>query len=82
MPGMLQSSRGGTRRFPGVGGLGGRTRRKNQIRSLTDRHELIFLKPIFKGGVAKKGKSGLIGPQDCAGREGPNSISRNGQAPC
>ena len=26
-----------------------------------DRHKLIFIKPLFKGGVGKKGKSGLIG---------------------
>jgi succinyl-CoA synthetase beta subunit len=26
-----------------------------------DRHKLIFIKPVFKGGVGKKGKSGLIG---------------------
>jgi succinyl-CoA synthetase beta subunit len=34
---------------------------EDEIRSLIDRHKLIFIKPIFKGGVGKKGKSGLIG---------------------
>ena len=34
-----------------------RTRSENLVR----RHKLIFIKPIFKGGVGKKGKSGLIG---------------------
>src|SRR6185503_12545398 len=34
---------------------------EDEIGSLIDRHKLIFIKPIFKGGVGKKGKSGLIG---------------------
>ena len=34
---------------------------EDQIQALIDRHKLIFVKPLFKGGVGKKGKSGLIG---------------------
>src|SRR5678815_671512 len=34
---------------------------ESEIQDLIDRHKLIFIKPIFKGGVGKKGKSGLIG---------------------
>src|ERR1700742_4687168 len=32
-----------------------------EIRDLLSRHGEIFIKPIFKGGVGKKGKSGLLG---------------------
>jgi len=34
---------------------------ETQIRELIDKHGLIFIKPVFKGGVGKKGKAGLIG---------------------
>ena len=34
---------------------------EDQIQDLIDRHKLVFIKPLFKGGVGKKGKSGLIG---------------------
>jgi|SRR6266545_678745 len=34
---------------------------EDQIQALIDRHKLIFIKPLFRGGVGKKGKSGLIG---------------------
>ena len=34
---------------------------ESQIQDLISRHKLIFIKPLFKGGVGKKGKSGLIG---------------------
>ena len=34
---------------------------EDEINSLIDRHKLIFIKPLFKGGIGKKGKSGLIG---------------------
>src|ERR1044072_3439492 len=34
---------------------------EDEIQGLINRHKLIFIKPIFKGGVGKKGKSGLIG---------------------
>jgi succinyl-CoA synthetase beta subunit len=32
-----------------------------EIQRLIDRHKIIFIKPVFKGGVGKKGKAGLIG---------------------
>src|SRR5215211_2804555 len=35
--------------------------REDEIQGLIDRHKVIFIKPLFKGGVGKKGKSGLIG---------------------
>jgi succinyl-CoA synthetase beta subunit len=34
---------------------------EDEIKDLIDRHKLIFVKPLFKGGVGKKGKAGLIG---------------------
>ena len=34
---------------------------EEEIRALLDKHGLIFIKPVFKGGVGKKGKAGLIG---------------------
>ena len=34
---------------------------EDEIQDLISRHKLIFIKPIFKGGVGKKGKSGPIG---------------------
>ena len=34
---------------------------EREIKALIDRHGMVFIKPIFKGGVGKKGKSGLIG---------------------
>jgi hypothetical protein len=34
---------------------------KEEIQSLIDNCGSVFIKPIFKGGVGKKGKSGLIG---------------------
>ncbi|CAM3662750.1 ATP citrate lyase citrate-binding domain-containing protein [Polaromonas hydrogenivorans] len=34
---------------------------EEQIKALIDKHGLIFIKPVFKGGVGKKGKAGLIG---------------------
>src|ERR1700688_4853407 len=34
---------------------------EDDIQGLIDRHKLIFIKPLFKGGVGKKGKAGLIG---------------------
>src|SRR5438270_1039544 len=32
-----------------------------QIKALIERHGSIFVKPVFKGGVGKKGKAGLVG---------------------
>ena len=34
---------------------------EDDIQDLIARHKQIFIKPLFKGGVGKKGKSGLIG---------------------
>src|SRR6202022_2085426 len=34
---------------------------EDEIQDLILRHKLIFVKPLFKGGVGKKGKAGLIG---------------------
>lgn len=34
---------------------------EDEIRDLIQRHGLIFIKPLFKGGVGRKGKAGLIG---------------------
>lgn len=34
---------------------------EDQIQALIDRHGLIFIKPVFRGGLGKKGKAGLIG---------------------
>ena len=31
------------------------------IKDLIERHGSVFIKPLFKGGVGKKGKAGLIG---------------------
>jgi succinyl-CoA synthetase beta subunit len=32
-----------------------------EIKQLIDRHGEVFIKPVFKGGIGKKGKSGLLG---------------------
>jgi succinyl-CoA synthetase beta subunit len=34
---------------------------ESEIQALIDRHKLIFIKPVFRGGIGKKGKAGLIG---------------------
>jgi len=34
---------------------------EHDIKALIDRHGMVFIKPIFRSGVGKKGKSGLIG---------------------
>ena len=34
---------------------------EDEIRELIDRHGQIFIKPLFKGAIGKKGKAGLIG---------------------
>src|ERR1700740_1390755 len=39
----------------------GPTATEAEIQDLINRHKLIFIKPVFKGGVGKKGKAGLIG---------------------
>lgn len=33
----------------------------DEIKALIERHGEIFVKPVFKGGVGKKGKAGLLG---------------------
>ena len=34
---------------------------EEQVKALIDRHGQVFVKPVFKGGVGKKGKAGLLG---------------------
>ena len=34
---------------------------EGEIQALIDRHKVIFIKPLFRGGVGKKGNAGLIG---------------------
>ncbi|HEV3238954.1 MAG TPA: ATP citrate lyase citrate-binding domain-containing protein [Casimicrobiaceae bacterium] len=34
---------------------------EEEIKALIDRHGTVFIKPVFKGGVGKKGKAGLLG---------------------
>jgi succinyl-CoA synthetase beta subunit len=46
--------------FPAADILGPEATR-GQIQDLIDRHGEVLIKPIFRGGVGKKGRSGLIG---------------------
>lgn len=39
----------------------GPTANAEQIKALIDKHGEVYIKPMFKGGVGKKGKSGLLG---------------------
>jgi len=34
---------------------------EDEIKALIQRHGSVFIKPVFKGGVGKKGKAGLLG---------------------
>jgi succinyl-CoA synthetase beta subunit len=34
---------------------------EEQIKAMIDRYGSVFVKPVFKGGVGKKGKAGLVG---------------------
>jgi len=34
---------------------------EEEIKAMLDKHGLVFVKPVFKGGVGKKGKAGLLG---------------------
>ena len=34
---------------------------EEEIKALIERHGSVFIKPVFKGGVGKKGKAGLLG---------------------
>ncbi len=36
----------------------------DEIKGMIKKHGQLFIKPVFKGGVGKKGKSGLIGRVD------------------
>ena len=36
----------------------------DEIKDMIKRHGQLFIKPMFKGGVGKKGKSGLLGRVD------------------
>ena len=53
---------------------------EEEIKALIDRHGQVFIKPVFKGGVGKKGKAGLLGRakdlQDRAGRKGAPLLRR------
>ena len=33
---------------------------EDDIQAMIDRHGLVFVKPVFKGGIGKKGKAGLV----------------------
>lgn len=33
---------------------------EDEIQALIERHGLVFVKPVFKGGIGKKGKAGLV----------------------
>jgi succinyl-CoA synthetase beta subunit len=46
--------------FPAAAVLGPEAS-EDEIGALIEKHGSVFVKPIFKGGVGKKGKSGLIG---------------------
>ncbi len=41
--------------------VGGPELSVDEIKAMIKRHGEVFIKPLFKGGVGKKGKSGLIG---------------------
>src|SRR5450755_566478 len=34
---------------------------EEQIKAMIDKDGMIFIKPVFKGGIGKKGKAGLLG---------------------
>ena len=46
--------------FPAAEVLGSDAR-EDEIKALIERHGSVFIKPVFKGGVGKKGKAGLLG---------------------
>ena len=33
----------------------------SEIQNMIDRYKLIFIKPVLRGGIGRKGKAGLIG---------------------
>lgn len=47
----------------------------DEIKDLIDRKGRVFVKPVFRGGIGKKGKSGLIGQADQR-RRGPTRPRR------
>src|SRR5205085_3081237 len=47
--------------FPAAEVLGGDAT-EDEIKALIGRCGSIFVKPVFKGGIGKKGKAGLVGP--------------------
>jgi succinyl-CoA synthetase beta subunit len=47
-------------RFPATEVLGPAAS-EAQVKDLIDRHGEVFIKPVFKGGIGKKGKAGLLG---------------------
>ena len=53
---------------------------EDEIKGLIERHGSVFIKPVFKGGVGKKGKAGLLGraqgSQDRAQGEGAALLRR------
>ena len=34
---------------------------EGEIKALIEKYGLVFIKPVFKGGIGKKGKAGLLG---------------------
>ena len=34
---------------------------EEEIKAMLDKHGQLFVKPVFKGGIGKKGKAGLLG---------------------
>src|SRR5262245_59012289 len=34
---------------------------EEQLKAMIERHGEVFVKPVFRGGVGKKGKAGLVG---------------------
>src|SRR5690349_24820423 len=34
---------------------------EDEIKAMIERHGAVFIKPVFKGGIGKKGKAGLLG---------------------
>ena len=45
--------------FPTVEVLGADAS-EEEIKALIERYRSVFIKPVFKGGVGKKGKAGLL----------------------
>ena len=45
---------------------------EDAIQGLIDRHGLVFVRPVFRGGVGKKGKAGLVDYNVV--RQGPEAI--------